>query len=174
MKKRVFQTITGRALDLERLDAKEREFLAAVQARYEKDPAWSAFAAWWPKELQRSGLSAESVAYRICQDLEARLGIAQGKVAAPDYRDFLADLIDERYGSRYRFCKETGMDPGHLSRILAGRSELSLQTLQRILEQLDAAAGPPVVRDFPPRRRASAVARLLLRGMLYCSNSICC
>ena len=139
MRKRVFQTITGRALDLERLDAKEREFLAAVQAKYEKNPAWSAFASWWPKELQRSGLSAESVAYRICQDLEARLGIAQGKVAAPDYRDYLADLIDERHGSRYRFCKATGMDPGHLSRILAGRSELSLQTLQRILEQLDAA-----------------------------------
>ena len=77
--------------------------------------------------------------YRICQDLEARLGIAQGKVASPDYRDYLADLIDERYGSRYRFCKSTGMDPGHLSRILAGRSELSLQALQRLLEQLGAA-----------------------------------
>ena len=128
----------GRPLDLERLDAKEREFLAAVQVKYEKDPAWSAFAAWWPKDLRRRRLPAESVAYRVCQDLEARLGIAQGKVAAPDYRDYLADLIDERYASRYRFCKATGMDPGHLSRILAGRSELSLQALQRILEQLDA------------------------------------
>jgi transcriptional regulator with XRE-family HTH domain len=139
MKTHVFQTITGRALDLERLDAKERELLTAVQAKYEKAPGWSAFAAWWPKELERRGLSAESVTYRICQDLEARLGIAQGKVAAPDYRDYLADLIDERHGSRYRFCKSTGMDPGHLSRILAGRSELSLQTLQRLLEQLGAA-----------------------------------
>src|SRR5438128_12414543 len=107
MKRRVFQTITGRALDLKRLDGKEREFLAAVQAKYEKGPGWSAFAAWWPKELQRNGLSAESVAYRICQDLEARLGIAQGKVTAPDYRDYLVDLIDERYGSRSPFCKAT-------------------------------------------------------------------
>jgi len=139
MKRRVFQTITGRALDLKWLDAKERDFLAAVQAKYEKEPAWSAFAAWWPKELQRRGLSADSVTHRICQDLEARLGIAQGKVAAPDYRDYLADLIDERYGSRYRFCKATGTDPGHLSRIFAGHSELSLQTLQKILEQLGAA-----------------------------------
>src|SRR5207247_9384402 len=138
MKKRVFQTITGRALDLERLDAKERECLAAVQARYEKEPGWSAFAAWWPKELQRSGLSAESVAYRICQDLEARLGIAQGKVAAPDYRDYLADLIDERHGSRYRFCKATGLDPWHLSRALSVRSELWHPTRPAIDEQLDA------------------------------------
>lgn len=139
MKKRVFETITGRTLDLERLNAKEREFLGVVQAGYAKDPEWSEFAAWWPERLQQSGLSTDSVTYRICQDLEARLGIAQGKVAAPDYRDYLADLIEERHGSRYRFCKATGMDPGHLSRILAGRSELSLQTLQRILEQLDAA-----------------------------------
>src|SRR5437667_10977713 len=139
MKKRVFQTITGRALDLERLDAKEREFLAAVQAKYEKDPAWSAFASWWPKELQRSGLSAESVAYRICQDLEARLGIAQGKVAAPDYRDYLADLIEERYGSRYKFCKETGIDPGHLSRAFASRSDLSMEALKKLLNVLGAA-----------------------------------
>ena len=77
--------------------------------------------------------------YRICQDLEARLGIAQNKVTTPNYQNYLADLIDERYGSRYRFYKSTGMDPGHLSRILAGRSELSLQALQRLLEQLGAA-----------------------------------
>src|SRR3990167_8154619 len=65
MKRRVFQTITGRALALEGLDAKEREFLAAVQARYEKEPTWSAFAAWWPKALQRSGLSAFRVKGRV-------------------------------------------------------------------------------------------------------------
>jgi hypothetical protein len=82
MKRRVFQTITGRALDLGRLDTNEREFLSTVQARYEKDPSWSAFAAWWPKEFQQRGLSQESVAYRICQDLEARLGSAQGMVLA--------------------------------------------------------------------------------------------
>src|SRR2546428_12084503 len=96
MKKRMFQTITGRALDLERLDAKEREFLAAVQAKNEKKPAWSAFASWWPKELQRGGLSAGAGAYRICQDPEARLGHAPGKVATPHYPDYLPDLIHER------------------------------------------------------------------------------
>ncbi len=78
------------------------------------------------------------MAYRICQDLEARLGIAQGKVGAPDYRDYLADLIEERYGSRYRFCKEQGVDPGHLSRVLASRSELSLESLKHVLSALGA------------------------------------
>lgn len=83
MQKHLFETITGRRLDLGTLGAKEREFLAAVQAGYEKEPEWAGFAAWWPKEFQRSGLSGGSVTYRICQDLEARLGIAQGKVAPP-------------------------------------------------------------------------------------------
>lgn len=139
MKKRAFRTITGRTLDLTALQEEERRFLAAVQRKYEEQPEWSEFEAWWFEGLQSAGLTQASVAYRICQDLEARLGIAQGKVAPPDYRDSLADLIEERYGTRYRFCKETGLDPGHLSRVLAGRAELSLQTLQRVLEALHAA-----------------------------------
>src|SRR3989475_3875776 len=137
MKQHEYRTITGRRFDLNRLTKGERGFLADVNRTYEKAPGWSEFGSWWVTEFKNSSLPQESIAYRICQDLEARLGIAQGTVAAPDYRDYLADLIDERHGSRYRFCKATGMDPGHLSRILAGRSELSLQTLQRILEQLD-------------------------------------
>lgn len=139
MKKRAFRTITGRTLDLAGVGEDERRFLAAVQREYGTGPEWSEFAAWWAEELRRAGLEQDCASYRVCQDLEARLGIAQGKVAPPDYRDFLADLIEERHGSRYRFCKETGVDPGHLSRVLAGRAELSLQTLQRVLEALHAA-----------------------------------
>ncbi len=99
------------------------------------------------------------MAYRICQDLEARLGIAQGKVAA---RDYLADLIEDRSGSRYRFCKETGVDPGHLSRVFASRSELSLQSLQRILEALHAALiiqpEENLAERVSPERAAEALA----------------
>ena len=97
---RTYLTITGRVLPLDGLDAAESEFLASVQRRYATDREWSEFAAWWAEEFRRSKLPRESPAYRICQDLEARLGIAQGKVAPPDYRDYLADLIEERYGSR--------------------------------------------------------------------------
>lgn len=139
MKKRAFRTITGRTLDLTALREDERRFMGAVRRKYEERPEWSEFAAWWVQEFRRTALGESSVTYRLCQDLEARLGIAQGKVAPPDYRDSLADLIEERFGSRYRFCKETGVDPGHLSRVLTGRSELSLQTLQRVLEALHAS-----------------------------------
>lgn len=162
MKKHTYQTITGRRLDLGGLDKKEGVFLSAVERNYGKQPEWSEFAAWWTGKFRRTGLSAESVAYRICQDLEARLGIAQGKVAPPDYRDYLADLIEERYGSRYRFCKETGIDPGHLSRVFASRSELSLQSLQRILEALHAALVVQPEEDLAdrvsPERAAKALA----------------
>ena len=33
-----------------------------------------------------------------------RLGIIGDDVGPPDYRDFIFDRIDEKYGSRYRFC----------------------------------------------------------------------
>lgn len=134
-----YQTITGRRLDLADLGTSERKFLAGVQGLYAQAPEWSEFSARWMESFQKAEIPAASLSYRICQDLEARLGIAQGKVAPPDYRDYLADLIEERYGSRYRFCQETGVDPGHLSRVLSSQAELSLQNLQRILTALHAA-----------------------------------
>jgi hypothetical protein len=162
MNKRTYQTITGRTLNLGRLREKERKFLSAVRRKFAGGPEWSEFAAWWIGEFQRSALPIDSVAYRICQDLEARLGIAEGKVSGPDYRDYLADLIEERYGSRYRFCKETGVDPGHLSRVFASRSELSLQSLQRILQALHAAliiqGEESLAERVSPKQAAEALA----------------
>lgn len=139
MSQTIFQTITGRNLPLGDLNDDERRFLTAVQERYRSEPEWSEFGAWWISEFEDRGLSKDSILYRLCQDLEARLGIAQKKVARPDYRDSLADLIEEKFGSRYRFCQETGVDPGHLSRVLASRADLSIQTLQKILDELHFA-----------------------------------
>jgi len=135
----IYRTITGRAIDLSKLTRDERPFIAHVVGFYKKSLEWSKFSGLWVKEFEKRSLEAKGIAYRICQDLEARLGIAQGKVAAPDYRDYLADLIDERYGSRYKFCKDTGIDPGHLSRIFASRSDLSLDALVKLLHRLGAA-----------------------------------
>ncbi len=139
MEAMAYETITGRRLPLDGLNASERRFLVRVCDEYESGPEWTAFESFWVREILESDLPEESVARRICHDLEARLGIAQGKVAPPDYRDYLADLIEERYGSRYRFCKETGIDPGHLSRVLSSRAELSIQSLQKIMESLHVA-----------------------------------
>ena len=59
-------------------------------------------------------------------------------MSPPDYRDFLDDLIDGRFGSRHAFCQATGVDPGQLSRVFAGRADLSLQALGKVLEVLQA------------------------------------
>ena len=162
MKSKEYRTITGRTLGLSSLTKPERAFLLDMYRDYEKGPSWSEFASLWPIAFGRSGLSRESVVYRVCQDLEARLGIAQGSVATPDYRDYLADLIEERYGSRYRFCKETGVDPGHLSRVFASRSELSLHSLQKILQALHAALviqpQDVITAEASPERAVEALA----------------
>jgi len=137
--KPVYQTITGRRLNLEGLSADERKLLIAIEKKFRARPDWTEFAAWWGGHFRKVHLPANSVVRRVCRDLEARLGIAQGKVAAPDYRDYLADLIEERFGSRYRFCEAAGIDPGQLSRVFASRSDLSLPALQRIVHVLGAA-----------------------------------
>jgi transcriptional regulator with XRE-family HTH domain len=133
-----YKTITGRGLSLAQLTPPERDFLKTVGDKYKSRPEWTRFAAWWNAEFNRAGLSTTSVTYRVCQDLEARLGIAQGRLSPPDYRDFLADLIDAQFGSRQEFCKRSGVDPGQLSRVFSGRADLSIRALQKVLEGLGA------------------------------------
>ncbi len=137
-RKHAFRTITGRPISLAALTQADKDFLVRVLGWYRTDPDWTEFSARWTKAFRESALSPDSPAYRICQDLEARLGIAQGRVSPPDYRDYLADLIESRYGSRYKFCKETGVDPGQLSRVLSGRADLSVESLSRVLNTLQA------------------------------------
>lgn len=143
-----YPTITGRVLRLDGLAASDHAFLAAVRRRYAEEPEWMEFAAWWMSEFGRAGRSMDSPLYRICQDLEARLGIAQGKVALPDYRDRLADLIEERFGSRSRFCEVAGLAPAHLGRVLASSAELSVENLQRILGALYLVRSIPTEDEY--------------------------
>lgn len=79
--------MAGNAVDLGFLASSERQYLSAVVEKYKAGPEWSGFASWWMTEIARHGLGRDSVVYRICQDLEGRLGIFQGKIALPDYRD---------------------------------------------------------------------------------------
>ncbi len=139
MKSRPYKTITGRAIDLSDLTAKERAFAQEAFAKFKSEPEWGSFVGWWGPRFVKAGLKKDSKIYRVCQDLEARLGISQGKVAPPDYRDSLADLIEAAYGSRYKFCKQTGFDPGQLSRVLNRQGDLSIQSLNEILKKVHGA-----------------------------------
>jgi transcriptional regulator with XRE-family HTH domain len=136
--KNEYRTITGRKLDLSKLAEPERKLLREALECVDKGGGWNRFAAWWLKTFHESGLPDSSPVFRICRDLEARLGITEGKIAPPDYRDYLADLIEENFGSRYRFCGATGIDPGQLSRVFAGKADLSVDLLRRALKALNA------------------------------------
>jgi hypothetical protein len=153
---RVYGTITGRQIPVSKLSKTEKELLSRVQQKYNARLDWTRFAAWWNAEFTRCGLATTSPVYRICQDLEARLGIHQGSVSPPDYRDFLADLIDGRFGSRNEFCQATGVDPGQLSRVFAGRADLSLRALQSVLEVLDARL---IIQTEEQAREQTSVVR---------------
>lgn len=152
-KNAVYRTLAGRTVDLAKLNADERRCLGAVVAKYRTRPEWTRFGAWWMKELSKRDIPESSVLYKICDDLEARLGIAQSKAAAPDYRHYLLALIEERYGSRYKFCKATGIDQGQLSRILAGQADFSIESLGNVLRTLHASL---VVQTEDAVREAAA------------------
>jgi hypothetical protein len=161
MPAQTYRTITGREISLLELSPAERKLLARVREKYETAPTWIGFASWWLEEFQHSGLPITSVAYRISDDLEARLGIAEGRVAQPDYRDYLLDLIEEKYGSRYEFCKQTGVDPGQLSRVFASKADLSLPHLNELLEKLDATLVVQTTRELEERIGPAGAAESL-------------
>ena len=137
-----YRTLTGRLMDLQALSPKERKALGEVEEGYRLRPGWTEFARTWPAVLRKrvwgkKRVPVGSPLYRVCQDMELRLGVAQGQVAPPDYRDRLDDLIEEKFGSRYAFCKAAGIDQGNLSHVLAGRRDFSLDVLRKALEVLD-------------------------------------
>ena len=140
--KRIYETLENEKFDIKVLSDQEYEFLIKVMKYYSEKPDWNVFSNYWLKEGQKiwAGIPKREVAdlpnFRICQDLEARLGIEQGKTRLPDYRDELQALIDKKFDSHYQFCKKTGIAQDTLSRILNKRREPSLRLLQIILDAL--------------------------------------
>lgn len=74
------------------------------------------------------------------QDMNMEVSEAEPTGPARDYRDDLRDLLDEanrdRSVSRYRICKQMGIDSGTLSNVLAKRRHFSLDKLDQILALL--------------------------------------
>lgn len=157
-----YETLTGRLVDTSRLLPRERVALAELQTEYGSSPRSDAFAASWTRRVFPflSRLSNEKRAkhplYVIAQDLELRLGIAQGTVAPPDYRDYLVDRIEERFGSRYKFCQATGIPQAFLSQVLSGSKEFSVETLRRAAEALDLSLALLTPHDLATASRDEA------------------
>jgi len=140
--KKFYETLENEKFDIKDLSNQEYEFLKKITKYYSEKPDWNVFSNYWLREGQKvwgptpKREVVDLPIFRICQDLEARLGIEQGKTRLPDYRDELEALIDEEFGSHYQFCKKAGIAQDTLSRILNKRREPSLHLLQIILEAL--------------------------------------
>ena len=90
----VFETLTGHRFKIRELAESEKEFLERVFAYYSGRPAWEDFKKAWltmaRKDLWDGHIQVGCAVYRICQDLATRLGVDEGRVAPPDYRDRIA------------------------------------------------------------------------------------
>jgi hypothetical protein len=135
--------LDGMAISLDGMDAQERRLLRRLERRAQSHPDWCAFDNYWMAAVAKfyddRGLSRpetiETPIYQIAQDLSARLGIAQGMVRDPDYLDQLEELVLNHFPSRRAFCKATGLPEATLDDVLAGRKDLSLESLSKALER---------------------------------------
>jgi hypothetical protein len=136
--------LDGNQISLAGLDVDEFRLVARLRRRASTHPDWCDFDNYWMRAvaefydarcLARKD-SRKTAAYRISQDLSARLGIAEGMIQPADYRDQLEDLVLNHFPSRRAFCKATGLSEDMLSHVLAGRKDLSLEALTKALERI--------------------------------------
>lgn len=144
LKAKVYVDLNGREICLGHLDAEERKVLARIRRRPETHADWCDFdncrwrvlaefygARSVPRKAARQG-----AVYRVAQDLSARLGLAAGRIEPDNWRGDLENLIQEKYPSRKAFCEATGLSETMLSHVLAGRKDLSLESLTGALEPI--------------------------------------
>ena len=145
MRNSEYVNVYGDTIALAELDAQERALLNRLVRRARSKPGWcdfrnfavSAVTAFYDARGVSRKRSSQGPLFRIALDLGHRLGIAEGKIAPPsfDYRDQLRRLL-LHFPTRGAFCKAAGISQDMLSHVLAGRKDLSLQTLSKALERV--------------------------------------
>ncbi len=136
--------LDGNSYALSGLDREERAALDLIQQEADRNPDWGLFSNFWHAELTKlyepRGLTrkeiTETILWEVASDLTSRLGIAQGEMSQPDYRDDLEVLIHTRYQTRREFCEATGLSEDMLSHVLAKRKNLAIDTLTEALNKI--------------------------------------
>jgi hypothetical protein len=137
----IYKTLNGEVFDLDKLTDKERKIYKELKSYYDSNQEWTAFSNLWFAKIRRAfkdekpSVVVQTPIYKICQDLDSRLGLKQGYTREPDYRDLLIDIIGSHFKSQSEFSKTVGIDPGYLSSVLAKRKHLSVEKLEQILSK---------------------------------------
>lgn len=140
---KVYVDLRGRAYSLADLDAEEQALVREL-IEHAGGHGWNEYGNFWMPKVGEfyagRGLSRQetlgTAVYRIARDLENRLGVAQGSVRLPDYRDHLAELVRTRFRTQREFCEATGISEDMLSHVLAGRKHLAIDTLTEALARI--------------------------------------
>lgn len=86
MKKTVYKTLKHERFDINNLSKEHLRFYEEVKEYYEKDPNWNEFGNFWIGKINfilgevKRDEAIEIPIFRICQDMESRLGIKQGYI----------------------------------------------------------------------------------------------
>lgn len=139
---KIYTTLENEKYDRDQLPPAHRKFLAKVFRYCAKGPSWDEFANFWLSKGNElwEGIKGKEIielpVYKICQDLEARLGIEQGYTRERDLRDELEELVETNFDSKYKFCQATGIDQGFLSNVLKKRKNFSISKLDTALHKV--------------------------------------
>jgi len=139
---KTYETIIGEKYYIQELPEEHQKILKTAEKKYQKSPDWDDFAIYHSKltkpvfdKLPRRKITKTAL-WNICQDMELRLGIEQGKTLMPDYRDILEYHIRKKYESVADFCRETGIAQSYLSHIFSKRKNASIEKLEEIVDKL--------------------------------------
>ncbi len=137
-----YRILNGKEFDLSKLLPEEKAVFREVYEYFKTSPEWGDFSNFWRAKTQSlwADINRRKVVSKplfvIFQDMGSRLGIEQGYVREEDYRDKLQKIIEENFGSWYKFCQETGVDEGFLSKILHKKRHFSMETLSQVLDKI--------------------------------------
>ena len=134
----------GGEVSLASLDAEERKLVATLKRRAAAEPPWHEFGNFYVKQVgdfyRARGMKRTQVtrtaAWRIAQDLDGHLAVAQGIARIGDYRDTLEHIVLTRFKNRREFCKKTGLSETMLSHVLARRKHIAIGTLAKALHRI--------------------------------------
>lgn len=97
----IYTTVYGREYDVSLLSDDERAFLKRMAELFRRQPSWEEFSRAWSARAQQTvwrergiGAAVGQPTYRICQDLAARLGLAEGRLARPPVWDGSPPALD--------------------------------------------------------------------------------